>query len=249
MLALKRLRLSRAALRICVSSATAIGGKTDALPMRARESGGGETMSKTSPSRRGDALRVVIAGGGVPALEATLALRALAEDRVALHLVAPEREFVYRPLAVVEPFRVGEVERFSLQALTEAAGAELHQGVVTSVDPERHVLATEDGQELWYDVLLLALGARPRAAVANALTFRGAQDGPALAALLAHVPRGARRSRPHRPPRGGRSRSGAKRCLRASSRGPLAASPVRAGSPHGDLSDGPRRDGRGDARS
>ena len=141
-------------------------------------------MSKTSPSGSGDALRVVIAGGGVAALEATLALRALAEERVVLQLVAPEREFVYRPLAVVEPFRVGEVERFSLQALTEAAGAELRQGLVTSVDPERHVLATEDGQELWYDLLLLALGARPRAAVANALTFRGPQDGPALAALL-----------------------------------------------------------------
>jgi sulfide:quinone oxidoreductase len=94
----------------------------------------------------------------------------------------------------VEPFRVGEVERFPLQALTEAAGAELRQGLVTSIDPERHVLATEDGQELSYVVLLLALGARPRAAVANALTFRGPQDGPALAALLEEAVAGQVRS-------------------------------------------------------
>ena len=61
-------------------------------------------MSTSSPS--GKAVRVVIAGGGVAGLEATVALRALAEDRVTLQLVAPEREFTYRPLAVVEPFRV-----------------------------------------------------------------------------------------------------------------------------------------------
>jgi sulfide:quinone oxidoreductase len=138
-------------------------------------------MSTPSPS--GKPLRVVIAGGGVAALEAMLALRALAEDRVALELVAPEHEFTYRPLAVVEPFRVGEVARFPLSTLTDAAGAQLRQRLVTSVDPGRH-LVTADGEELSYDVLLLALGARPISAVPDALTFRGPQDGPALAALL-----------------------------------------------------------------
>jgi len=62
----------------------------------AREGGAEKTMRKTSPSRRGNGLRVVIAGGGVAALEATLALRALAEERVAIHLVTPEREFTYQ---------------------------------------------------------------------------------------------------------------------------------------------------------
>jgi sulfide:quinone oxidoreductase len=137
----------------------------------------------STPSHSGEPLRVVIAGGGVAALEAMLALRALAEDRVVLELVAPEHEFTYRPLAVVEPFRVGKVARFPLSTLTNAAGAELRQRLVTAVDPERH-LVKADGEELSYDVLLLALGARPISAVANALTFRGPQDGPALAALL-----------------------------------------------------------------
>ena len=157
-------------------------------------------MSASSSS--GNRLRVVIAGGGVAALEAMLALRALAEDRVALHLVAPEREFTYRPLAVVEPFRVGEVERFPLATLTGAAGAELRQGIVTSVDPERHVVVGdggglvvgEGGEEISYDVLLLALGAHPMPAVADALTFRGPQDGPALAALLEEAVAGSVRS-------------------------------------------------------
>jgi len=149
-------------------------------------------MSRLTPS--GKALRVVIAGGGVAALEAALALRTLAEERVALQLVAPESEFTYRPLAVVEPFRVGEVGRFRLPRITEAAGAELRQGMVASVDSERHVVIDDDGEELSYDVLLLALGARPLAAVENALTFRGPQDGASLAALLEEAVAGSVRS-------------------------------------------------------
>jgi NADPH-dependent 2,4-dienoyl-CoA reductase/sulfur reductase-like enzyme len=60
----------------------------------------------------------------------------------------------------------------------------LRTGSVTAVDPERKVVTLENGQELTYDILLLALGARPSDAVTGALTFRGPQDGPALSALL-----------------------------------------------------------------
>jgi sulfide:quinone oxidoreductase len=125
---------------------------------------------------------VLIAGGGVAALEAALALRD--EDRVSVELLAPDTEFTYRPLAVAEPFRVGDVRRFPLPVLVEKAGADLRRGTLVSVDVDRHVVRTGEGEELSYDVLLLALGARPRAVVTNALTFRGAGDGPALRALL-----------------------------------------------------------------
>jgi sulfide:quinone oxidoreductase len=138
----------------------------------------------STPSRSQHRLRVVIAGGGVAALEAALALHALAEDRVALQLVAPERDFIYRPLAVVAPFRAGDVARFPLRTVAEAAGAELRQGSITAVDAERHAISGDGDEELSYDVLLLALGARPLPAVANALTFRGPQDSGAFAELL-----------------------------------------------------------------
>ena len=128
--------------------------------------------------------QVLIAGAGVAALEAALALQALTEDELSVELVAPDAEFTYRPLAVTEPFRVGEVKRFPLRKLAEAAGARLRAGSVTAVDSERKVVMVENGQELTYDILLLALGARPREAVTGALTFRGPQDGPALSALL-----------------------------------------------------------------
>ncbi len=62
------------------------------------------------PRPRG-ALKVVVAGGGVAALEATLALRALAEERVWIDLLSPDPRFWYRPLAVVEPFGMRSSKR------------------------------------------------------------------------------------------------------------------------------------------
>ena len=48
----------------------------------------------------GSPLRVVIAGGGVAGLETLMGLRGLAGDRVALTLLAPEDQLIYRPLTV-----------------------------------------------------------------------------------------------------------------------------------------------------
>jgi sulfide:quinone oxidoreductase len=128
-------------------------------------------------------LRVVVAGGGVAALEATLALNALAPDPISVELIAPEEDFVYRPLAVTEPFGVGETRRFPLAPLVAAAGAALRPGRVGSVDPDRRCVAVDE-EEVDYDVLLVALGARPREAVPNAITFSGPESGGELAAVL-----------------------------------------------------------------
>jgi sulfide:quinone oxidoreductase len=128
--------------------------------------------------------RVVVAGAGVAGLEAALALQTLADELVSVELVAPERDFVYKPLAVAEPFGVGQMRRFPLRTLVEAAGASLRAGSVVAVDPELKLVSLDGGETLPYDALLLALGARPREAVAGALTFRGLADEGALAALL-----------------------------------------------------------------
>ncbi len=88
------------------------------------------------PRPRG-ALKVVVAGGGVAALEATLALRALAEERVWIDLLSPDPRFWYRPLAVVEPFGMGRLHGIELAELAEAAGAVFTLGALASVDPGR----------------------------------------------------------------------------------------------------------------
>src|SRR5438067_821197 len=135
-------------------------------------------------------IHVVVAGAGVAGLETALALNALAREYVSVELIAPEREFIYRPLAVAEPFRLGEVRRFPLDRLTQAAGAELRNGTLLGVEADESRALLADGQSADYDALVLALGAQPREAVPGALTFRGPQDRAALADLLERVTAG-----------------------------------------------------------
>ena len=133
------------------------------------------------------AARVVIAGGGVAALEAALALRALAEDRVGVELIAPEPHFWYRPLAVAEPFDLGEVRKFELDELAAAAGATFSPGALTGVDAGSRQAQTSAGSSVPYDVLLVACGAVPTPAVPGALTFRGPADTERISDLLGEI--------------------------------------------------------------
>jgi sulfide:quinone oxidoreductase len=133
------------------------------------------------------AARVVIAGGGVAALEAALALRALAEDRVGVELIAPEPHFWYRPLAVAEPFGLGEVRQFELAELAAAAGATFSLGALTGVDAGGRLAQTFVGSSIPYDVLLVACGAVPTPAVTGALTFRGPADTERIRDLLGEI--------------------------------------------------------------
>ena len=133
------------------------------------------------------ATRVLIAGGGVAALEAALAVRALAEDRVVVELLAPEPQFWYRPLAVAEPFDLGEVQQFELSELAAAAGATFSPGALTGIDAGGRQAQTSAGSSIPYDVLLVACGAGPTAAVPGALTFRGPADTEKIRGLLAEI--------------------------------------------------------------
>jgi sulfide:quinone oxidoreductase len=134
--------------------------------------------------------KVVIVGGGVAALEAALALQELAPGLVEVELVAPERNFAYRPLLVAEPFGAGEVRTFPLRRLAEAAGTTFVEATVTGVDSDRHVVGTATGEELSFDLLLLAPGAVPVAAVPGAICFRGPTEAAALRQLLADASAG-----------------------------------------------------------
>lgn len=106
------------------------------------------------------ALKVVIAGGGVAALETVLALRKLAGDAVAIELVSPAAQFVYRPMAVLEPFVGSPPRELDLSEFAQEIGADLQLGWITAVDGERQVAQTADGLELRYDALVIAAGAR-----------------------------------------------------------------------------------------
>ena len=133
-------------------------------------------MAAGAPAK--DVLRVIIAGGGVAAAELALALRALAGKRAALEIVAPNAELVYRPLAVAEPFGVGGAHRFPLSDLAREASATLHEDAVASVDPDTHTVTLSSERSLSYDMLVIAVGARPRVGIPGATTFNSEATGP-----------------------------------------------------------------------
>jgi sulfide:quinone oxidoreductase len=146
-------------------------------------------MTRTAAERRAG-VSVLVAGGGVAALETALALRALASGLVSVELLAPEPHFFYRPLAVAEAFGAGHVHRWELGDLARAAGADFVPGELASVDVEAHVAEVKSGLRIGYDALVLATGARPQPAVPGALTFRGPADIEAMERLLEEIVRG-----------------------------------------------------------
>jgi sulfide:quinone oxidoreductase len=135
----------------------------------------------------GRPLHVLIAGGGVAGLEALLALKRLAEERVSIELLAAEPQFWYRPLSVAEPFGLGNVHGLDLSDIADECGALFTLGQLDSVDPENHVARSSAGAELDYDVLLIAVGARPVESIPGAFTFRGPADSEAFGSLLSEL--------------------------------------------------------------
>jgi sulfide:quinone oxidoreductase len=125
-------------------------------------------------------MRVLIAGGGVAALEAALALRALAGDRVSVELLAPGTQFPLRPASVRSPFSGEE----SPQVSWDRVQMTLHRGSLESVDPAAHDVLTTDGGRLHYDRLLVATGVHAADAVHGATTFRGPVSAGAVESAL-----------------------------------------------------------------
>ena len=137
--------------------------------------------------------RVVIAGGGVAGLETLLAARHLAQERLRIELLSPQRDFVYRPLAVAEPFGLGRAHRFDLAHLVAERGARYVPDALVAVDPDRHVALTRDGREIAYDSLVVACGAVSVEALPGALTFWGPPGGAEFRDLLRELESGGTR--------------------------------------------------------
>jgi sulfide:quinone oxidoreductase len=131
--------------------------------------------------------RAVICGGGVAALEGLLRLRALAGDSVAINLVAPTADFVYRPLAVREAAGFAPGRRYALQDVAEDAGADLIKDTLAAVDAARRVVHTGDGRELAYDALLVAVGGRQTVDLEHATAFSDADASLVYDAIVSGV--------------------------------------------------------------
>src|SRR5688500_17137715 len=137
-----------------------------------------DSVAMTAP------LRVVVAGGGFAAAELLLALRSLAEERVELELIAPDPSLTYKPHAPGGLAQPDAVPRYDLAALPADAGAGLRRDAIAAVAPSAHRARLASGAVASYDALVLAVGARPRATVPGAVTFRDHRDLPQLRRAL-----------------------------------------------------------------
>ncbi|MGE4426442.1 MAG: NAD(P)/FAD-dependent oxidoreductase [Solirubrobacteraceae bacterium] len=129
--------------------------------------------------------RVLVAGGGIAALEATLAIRAhLGPTQARITLLAPNRDVRYPPLSVLQPFDRHAPWAMPLAAFAEDTDADVRHGVLAAVDVAGRIATTTEHEELVYDVLLVASGARPDRALEGAEAFRGAYDVDRLVDVL-----------------------------------------------------------------
>ena len=121
------------------------------------------------------AVRVVIAGGGVAALEGALALREFAGPRAEITLVAPNPTFRFRALSVVAPLDGPSGPSAALAQIAHEIDARWVAERVAWIDPRRSQLHTEGGETLGYDALLIAVGARSHPAFRSAITLDDAR--------------------------------------------------------------------------
>ena len=133
-------------------------------------------------------LRVLVAGGGVAGMEAVLALRDLAGERVDITLLAPETTFSYRPMAVAAPFARGHVQRLMLADFARETSSRLVRGALAAVEPG--IAHTAAGTAIEFDALLVAVGAWSEPAVPGATTWTPALDQEVMGGLLADLEEG-----------------------------------------------------------
>jgi sulfide:quinone oxidoreductase len=106
---------------------------------------------------------------------------------VQLTLVSPQEGFVCRPLAVLEPFALESVRRYPLARIASDTGARWIRDRLVRVDADACIVHTGGGRELFYDALLLAVGARESAPCEHAHMFSDRDDGQSFRGILQDI--------------------------------------------------------------
>ena len=137
------------------------------------------------PAASHEPQRIVIAGGGVAAVEALLALNHLCPLLTRTTLISPVPELLERPVTVGEPFGRATAQAYDLADVVDVIPeAQLISASIAEVNAEEHAVVTASGARVDYDKLVIATGAIPRQAVPGAVTFTGRSDVSGLRRLL-----------------------------------------------------------------
>jgi sulfide:quinone oxidoreductase len=132
---------------------------------------------------------IVIAGGGIAAVEAVAALRALAGPLPRITVLTPEPELPQRAGSVGAPFGFGTPGPLPLAEAARRAPFTLLDRTLAAVQPEAHVVVAGDGARIGYDALVVAVGAKPHPAVEGAIAFTGPADADAVASAAGEARR------------------------------------------------------------
>jgi sulfide:quinone oxidoreductase len=137
---------------------------------------------------------VLIAGGGIAAVEGLLRLRRLAGDALDITLVSPSLDLRLRPLAVDEPFARGRVATHPLSRIARRTGADLLEDTLEWVEPGAQTAHLGNGSSVPYDALLLAIGGRLRTPFDHVTTFDDANADETFRGIVQDVEEGYTRS-------------------------------------------------------
>lgn len=130
---------------------------------------------------------VAVCGAGVAGLEALLRLRRLGGDGIELTLLAEREEFVYRPLAVLEPFADGTARRYPVGRVVADTGTRWIREDLAWVARDERTVHGRGGAVQPYDALLLAVGAGQRPTAAGMQVFSDRDGSAQYRAVVAGI--------------------------------------------------------------
>ncbi|MFT4049507.1 MAG: FAD-dependent oxidoreductase [Solirubrobacterales bacterium] len=142
-----------------------------------------------------EAPKILVAGSGPGALEATLALSGSASIAAEISLISPQTEFVYRPNSVMEPFGVVETASYSVGEIIRHPRVQQWLGTIERVDAAAGKAYSPEGDEFSFDALVLATGATPTAYLpAPAITVATPGSMDELKSVVAEIDSGVLRN-------------------------------------------------------
>ncbi len=147
---------------------------------------------------------VCVVGGGTAGLEGLLAARQQLGAKVELTLIAPEREFRYRPMRVGSLFRASPERGLAIADLVAEVGATWVVDCASVVREAEGSVLTRDGDIVGFDFLLLAPGARSRRALRQGYVWERGADPSFLDQIILDLVAGKVRSVAVVIPRGAR---------------------------------------------
>ncbi len=147
---------------------------------------------------------VCVVGSGTAGLEGLLAAREQLGSDAELRLVAPEREFRYRPASQDSLFRPAGERALAIADLVAESGAQWTADRAEAIHVEERAVMTRDGDTVNFDFLLLAFGSQAKRALEQGYVWQRGADPSFLDRIIretimgevttvaVNIPRGAR---------------------------------------------------------